>query len=78
MTAKDYRTLAAALAHSRPTLDDYTTVSAVGNNTMANHISFNAAADAWTVTRSRIADALATDNPRFDRARFRAATEVDR
>jgi hypothetical protein len=78
MTAKDHRALAAALAHSRPTLDDYTTVSAVGNNTMTNHISFDAALTTWRRARANIADALATDNPRFDRARFRAATEVDR
>ena len=77
MTRKHYIALAAALARTRPDINDrpFTTHSAVGNNTMVNHISYDAAADAWTAVRDAITDTLDADNPNFDRKRFIAATE---
>ncbi len=73
MTRKDYVALAAALAQTRPTEEDYTRHSAVGNNTMFDGISHGAALVAWTTTRDSIADTLRADNPRFDRSRFLTA-----
>ena len=34
--------------------------------------------EVWTILRERIADVLAADNPRFDRARFLEACETGR
>lgn len=77
MTRKDYIALAAALASTRPDIErePFATHSAVGDNTFTNHITFEAASDAWTATRDAIADALDADNPDFNRKRFNAATE---
>ena len=76
MTRKHYIALAKALASTRPSLDDYTTTSAVGNNTFVNHITFDAARAQWRATRDALSFALATTNPLFDRERFVAATEA--
>lgn len=76
MTRKHYIALAAALASVRPDIDhsDFTKHSAIGDNTMVNHVTFDAAEDAWTATCDAIADTLAADNPAFDRTRFISAT----
>lgn len=73
MSKKDYIALAAALARTRPSLADHTTTSAIGNNTMVNHISYGAACDAWEDVVGAVSDVLAADNPRFDRQRFEDA-----
>ena len=72
MTAKDYRALAAALAATRP--DPVVTEYQGQTNTYTDGISRGL----WDRTRDSIADVLAMDNPRFDRARFDAATEKTR
>ena len=76
MTRKDYTALAAALASTRPDIErePFTRHSAIGNNTMVDHISYGVADVAWTTTRDAIADVLDADNPAFDRERFYAAT----
>lgn len=76
MTRKDYTAIAAALARTRPTEEDYTTHSYYGNNSMHDGISYGAASRQWMAVRSAIADTLAADNPRFDRVRFVIATEA--
>ena len=69
MTAKDYRALAAALARTRPDPKVYQWEGVT--NTVTDGISRGL----WDRTRDAIADALAADNPRFDRSRFVTATE---
>ena len=69
MTAKDYRALAAALAGTRPD-----PVTSEWNGTV-NTFTDCIARDRWARDRDAVADVLAADNPRFDRARFDAATE---
>ena len=76
MSRKHYKAIAAALAATRPTIEQHTRTSAVGNNTMVNHISFDAARVAWTATRDAMADVLASNGYLFDRERFVAATEA--
>jgi hypothetical protein len=80
MTRKDYRTLAAVLADTRPDAEDYTQHSAIGDNTMYNRIAHKAAEDAWRRTAVELANALSDDsgydlngNRRFARDRFYAA-----
>ena len=76
MTRKDYVSIARCLADTRPDIErePFTRHSAIGDNVMVNHITFEAAEDAWTATRDAIADTLAADNPAFDRTRFISAT----
>lgn len=76
MTRKDYVLIAAALAATRPSLDQHTTTSAVGNNTFVNNITFSAAYEAWKSVRRNIAWKLKHDNPLFDGRKFYEATEV--
>jgi len=76
MTRKDYVAIAAALAASRPTIEQFTTTSAVGHNTFTNSIAYNAADVGWTAAVIGISNALEADNPRFDRARFQAAATL--
>lgn len=73
MTRKDYVLIAAALQRVRPTIADFTTVSAHGANTFTNRISYDAADAAWTRAVESLCDALTIDNPRLDRKRFYAA-----
>lgn len=75
MTRKDYILLAAALARTRPTEEQYTTHSYDGNNSMHDGISYGAARARWLMVRSAIIAALTADNPRFDNIRFVIATE---
>lgn len=70
MTRKHYILIARALLESRPDIEDHTTHSAVGDNTMVNSISFNAAYGAWLLTVKVIANALSDDNGLFDYDRF--------
>lgn len=76
MTRQHFEAVAAALAATRPEHDDFTTTSAVGNNTMHNGIAYKAARKTWTRTRDAIATTFYASNPRFDRGRFERATEV--
>lgn len=61
MTRKDYRTIALALAHAKPTLSEQT----------------RDAMRAWERTVRTIADSLEADNPRFDVARFANACTLE-
>ena len=76
MTRKDYILIAAALQKARPTIANFTTHSAVGNNTFTDMISHDAAYAAWTRAAESVCDTLNTDNPRLDRGRFYAACEA--
>jgi hypothetical protein len=60
MTAKDYRALAGAILTARATFEDGGALT-------------RSADAALTLVAAKIADALAADNARFDRARFLAA-----
>lgn len=73
MTRKHSVSIASALRHSRPTIEDFTTTSADGANTFSNHISYDAALSQWIADTRAVADVLAADNPRFDRMRFALA-----
>ena len=63
MTKKDYVRIAAALNGARVTDSEIISAKALYNNGVDN-------------AAHRIADALADDNPKFDRARFMAACGV--
>ena len=63
MTRKDYRVIAAALAVVRPNRYD------------DDSYDLSPAYRTWAATRDSMADALAEDNPRFDRDLFVAACE---
>jgi len=82
MSRKHYVVIAAALASTLPNVEQFTTYSAVGNNSMVNHISYDAALDQWKTDRDAVARVLSDSagydlngNRRFDRERFIAATE---
>lgn len=78
MTRKDYVRLAAALKDAEPTLDESTTVREWdGNvNTFTNHIELNNRHSQWLRDVRAIAEALQSDNPRFDWDRFVTAAGV--
>jgi hypothetical protein len=61
MTKKDYKLIAAALKGAHVSLRVHFPVAAFLG---------------WRVAADRVADALAQDNPRFDRARFLKAAGV--
>ena len=66
MTRKDYIAIADALAQTRP------------DSTMLDPIVVKESVeiwDQWLRDRRRVADVLASDNPRFDRQRFYDACE---
>lgn len=73
---KVFVAMAAALAAVRPTVEQFTTTSAVGNNTFTNGIAFEAAIRQWRSDRNAVASVLATTNPLFNRQRFIEATEA--
>lgn len=75
MTRQDYVLIAGALAATRPSLDQHTTTSAVGNNTFTNSITFEQAIATWKSVRRNIAWRLRADNPAFDGRKFYEATE---
>jgi hypothetical protein len=76
MTRKHYVALAAALAATMPDIAEFTTTSAVGNNTFVNSAAHDHAYAQWCRTVRAISDVLAADNPNFDRTRFQhAATD---
>ena len=63
MTRKDYVLIAAALA-------------AAARNVTAAGMTDHTAHTVWQECAATVADALAQDNPRFDRERFLTACEV--
>lgn len=63
MTKKDYERIARALKQAAANMTD------AGLTNHSAHV-------AWTECAATIADELAADNSRFDRARFLAACEV--
>ncbi len=65
MTRKDYVAIAATLSQTKPIASDYTDSSLYG----IVHAR-------WHFVAVKMADMLAHDNPRFDRARFLAACGV--
>jgi hypothetical protein len=70
MTRKDYKLLAAVFAKSKPTLEDFTTTSAVGDNTFTDHIKYDAAYAQWSKDVIATCNALEEVNPRFSRSVF--------
>lgn len=73
MTRKDYELLAEVFAKTKPTLEDFTTTSPDGQNTLVDHIKYTAAYGAWERTIRALCDALEGDNPRFSRGVFQYA-----
>ena len=67
MTRKDYITIAEAFNSTYPSID--TIYHEDGR------VSHHPLAIQWRITRTAIADALAKDNPQFDRGRFYKACE---
>ena len=61
MSKRDYELIATALRASRPTMADDLTTFEAGN------------LDGWRDVIDAIANALRTNNPRFDHAKFKAA-----
>lgn len=75
MTRKDYVLIAYSLNRSRPTRD----TEQSGNGDSLYHIGGEAVlVDYHARLCGRVADHLAADNPRFDRARFLKACGVTR
>jgi hypothetical protein len=70
MTKKDYVRIAAALARNTPGFGSY-----------SEHVAWGSASkpdvQAWSRIVTAIADVLAADNPRFDRARFYKACGME-
>lgn len=69
MTKKDYERIAAALAAASPTLVSQSDRIRETGGPIADR----SALWVWERVKTRLADALAADNPRFDRSRFYAA-----
>lgn len=74
MTRKDYIAIANAMRKGRPIQD--TLPSPMIHDMPRWQDNQQHKLRQWEYDRMAIADALAIDNPRFDRARFYAACEV--
>jgi hypothetical protein len=70
MTRKDYEVIAGALRSAMPPEPD------VGAPVTTDYIAACARFNQWQYAATKLADALKSDNDRFDRARFLAAAGV--